>query len=124
MAARDVERSNIGLLIMECKNADSNAAGDAEQHGFRERLASVGSADAGVSEHGAKGGSCGHIAGEMPAGGGIGRNRIGLFDNETSGCGVTLAGLFHAGADQLLEMFVSGHCRCPRSRRAMTLRVR
>src|SRR5205814_9622505 len=70
----------------------------------------------------------GDVAGEVPAGGGVGGRR-GVADDVTAGRRVALARLGHAGADEFFEVLVRGHGdslsdRAAEAPRAAAVRVR
>jgi hypothetical protein len=47
---------------------------------------------------------------QMPAYRGVFGFRLSFADDLAAGGSVTLAGLLHAGADELFEMLLCGHC--------------
>src|SRR5688500_18727386 len=116
--ARDVERREVLLLVQKGENTNADAAGDAEQHRFGEWLVRMRRADAGRGEKNAKRRRRRDVSGEMRAGSlGRGFRRIPRrFANDVaSRGGVSLAGLLHASANELLEMLMAGHAELLRA---------
>src|SRR5436190_11310975 len=110
MTACDVERGEVFALVIEREDTDADAARDAKQQGFGEWLTGVRGADAVMRQENAQSRRRRNVAGKMPA-----RDRIlilllSLADDVAASNGVTLTGLLHAGADELFEMFLCGHC--------------
>ena len=108
VSAADEERSEVVLLVEEGEDADADAAGEPEQHFLRERLPRHGVVDAGGGKRRAHCCDRRDVAGEMKRIATVCRAGAG-GDHVSARGGVALAGLFHAGADKLLEVFAIGH---------------
>src|SRR6266511_6262266 len=111
VAAGQKEGRDIFFLVVNREHAHADAAGNAEEHSFRERLVRVWRPNSGMGEERPERGCGGDIAGKMPARCGGALFLLDAADDLAAGGCIGLAGLRHPGTDALLEVLARGHCR-------------